>query len=239
MSPPFTTDFGYLADTPAADAVLEGSYAKPTGLDPYLSELLDTMAIPASLQELNPCKIEITPEENRFAWNSQSARTGSEPSCPSFAHYKAASLHPKLNQIDTFLRSLPLTAGFSPLAWQTITDVEILKKPGVYLVDQMRLIQLMPSEFQINNKLVGKAILAHAEKADAVAEEQHGSRKGHTAINTCLSKKLLCDLFRQKRRAAAVAMNDATGCYDRISHPIAVLILRSFGLPKELALSLI
>ena len=34
-------------------------------------------------------------------------------------------------------------------------------------------------------------------------------------------------------------MNDATGCYDRISHPIAVLILRSFGLPKELAHSLI
>ena len=94
------------------------------------------------------------------------------------AHYKAASLDPTLNCIDTFLRSLPLAAGFSPTAWQTITDVEILKKPRVYLVDKMRLIQLMSPEFQINNKLVGKAILAHAERGGTVSADQHGSRKG-------------------------------------------------------------
>ena len=34
-------------------------------------------------------------------------------------------------------------------------------------------------------------------------------------------------------------MNDAKGCYDRISHPIAILTLRSFGLPKRLACTLI
>ena len=125
------------------------------------------------------------------------------------------------------------------MAWQTITDVEILKKPGVYLVDKMRLIQLMSPEFQINNKLVGKAILDHAERGGAVSADEHGSRKGHTAINACLSKRLFCDLFRQKRRAAAVAMNDATGCYDRISHPIAVLTLMSYGLPQRIACTLI
>ena len=97
----------------------------------------------------------------------------------------------------------------------------------------------MSSEFQINNKLIGKRILVHAEKGGAVSADQHGSRKGHTAINTCLSKKLLCDLFRQKRRAAAVAMNDAKGCYDRISHPIAVLVIMSFGLPQSIACTLI
>jgi len=196
MSAPFTDDFGYLADTPAARDVISGSYNPSPQMDPYLVELLNVMAMPASIRELGPLSLTITPEENRKAWTSQSPRTAGKPTCPSFSHYKAASLDPSLNEIDTLLRSLPLTAGFSPKAWQIITDVEILKKPGVFLVDKMRLIQLMSPEFQINNKLVGKSILAHAEKGKALSSDQHGSRKGHTAINTCLSKRLLCDLFR-------------------------------------------
>jgi len=239
MSPPFTYDFGYLADTQAALDTIKGTYNPPPDTDSYLVEFLNTLAITASNLSPGSLHIDINTAENRSAWNSQSVTTSGEPSCLSFAHYKVASLDPLLNYIDTFFRSLPLAAGFSPVAWQRITDVEILKKEGVYLVDKMRLIQLMSPEFQINNKLVGKRILAHAEQAKAVSADQHGSRKGHTAINTALSKRLLCDLFRQKRRPAAVAMNDAKGCYDRISHPIAVLVLMSFGLPQKIACSLI
>jgi len=34
-------------------------------------------------------------------------------------------------------------------------------------------------------------------------------------------------------------MNDAKGCYDQISHPIAVLILMSYDLPQTIACTLI
>ena len=113
------------------------------------------------------------------------------------------------------------------------TDVEILKKAGELRVAKMRLIQLMSPEFQINNKMIGGNVLKHAENADAVADDQHGSRKHHKSINTCLNKKLVCDVFRQKKRAGAVAILDAKGCYDAISHPIAVLTLMSFGVPQK------
>ena len=128
MSPPFLTDFGYLSDTPSAVQVINGAYTPPPNMDPYLCDLLEAMAMPASIRDLGPCLISITAEENKRAWNSQSVKTSGEPSCLSFAHYKTASLNPTLNKIDTFMRSLPLSAGFSPKAWQTITDVEILKK---------------------------------------------------------------------------------------------------------------
>ena len=59
------------------------------------------------------------------------------------------------------------------------------------------------------------------------------SRKHHKSMNTCLNKKLVCDVFRQKKRAGAVAISDAKGCYDVISHPIAVLTLMSFGVPPK------
>ena len=43
----------------------------------------------------------------------------------------------------------------------------------------------------------------------------------------------MCDVFRQKKRAGAVAILDAKGCYDAISHPVAVLTLMSFGVPQR------
>ena len=49
MTPPFTTDFGYLAATPATKEVIAGSYTPPPDMDPFLVELLDAMSMPAAL----------------------------------------------------------------------------------------------------------------------------------------------------------------------------------------------
>ena len=58
-------------------------------------------------------------------------------------HYAAGCEDPVLNEIDTLFRQLPYQHGFSPDSWQRVTDVEILKKAGVYDVEKMRTIQLM------------------------------------------------------------------------------------------------
>eukprot|EP00537_Pseudo-nitzschia_pungens_P008511 CAMPEP_0172378478 /NCGR_PEP_ID=MMETSP1060-20121228/69443_1 /TAXON_ID=37318 /ORGANISM="Pseudo-nitzschia pungens, Strain cf. cingulata" /LENGTH=393 /DNA_ID=CAMNT_0013106197 /DNA_START=135 /DNA_END=1317 /DNA_ORIENTATION=+ len=252
-----------MGTTPAAAAVLTGNYIPPPGTDQYLLEFLSCLQIPDSLSSLPAFDYYVSPADNATTWNRQKERTAGEPSCLSFAHHKSFALDPQLNVFDTLLRYVPLIVGFSPRAWQgitdveifkkpgkyrvdkmrliqlmspawqVITDVEIFKKPGEYRVDKMRLIQLMSPEFQINNKMIGKRILERAERANAVAADQHGSRKHHKAINTCLNKKLICDVLCQKRRSGAVAMNDAKGCYDRISHPIAGLTLQSFGIPAH------
>ena len=77
------------------------------------------------------------------------------------------------------MRSVPLESAFTPPRWCYITDVEILKRAGRINIEDMRLIQLMHPEFQINNKLVGKKVLANVEICNEVADEQHGSRKHH------------------------------------------------------------
>ena len=91
----------------------------------------------------------------------------------------------------------------------------------------------MSPEFQIINKIIGCRILAHAVGVGVGAAEQHGSWKFHKAINTCLNKKLISNVFCQKKRAGAVAINNDVGCYDPVSHPIAVLTLVSFGVPQK------
>jgi len=71
------------------------------------------------------------------------------------AEVKAASQDHILANIDTFMRNLPYTKGFSPRSWQLITDVEILKKASVYDVEKMRTIQLMHAIFNMNNNKMG------------------------------------------------------------------------------------
>ena len=43
---------------------------------------------------------------------------------------------------------------------------------------KIQLIQLMSPEFQIYNKMIGRNVPRHAENADDVAVDQHGSRVG-------------------------------------------------------------
>jgi hypothetical protein len=103
--------------------------------------------------------------------------------------------------MDMRLRSIPLEVGFIPDDWKTIADVKILKKAGVVNVDKMRLIQLMRSDFQINNKILGRRMLAFAEKHGTIEADEHGSRKNHQAI----LKVLLADMMRQRKLAGVFA----------------------------------
>ena len=53
----------------------------------------------------------------------------------------------------------------------------------------------MHPEYQINNKSVGKKVLANAEMCNEVAEEQHGSRKHHQATLLRINKVIIGDIF--------------------------------------------
>ena len=128
--------------------------------------------------------------------------------------------------------------GITSKSHETITDIEILKKLNELRIQKMPLLQMMDPEYQINNKMIGRKVLAHAEKAGEVVEDQHGSRKNHKAITACLNKNMLCDILRQKKLTGAIAMNDAKGCYDRIAHPVAVLTLLHFGVSTLVCLAL-
>ena len=137
MMPSYWEDFWYLADTSADLAVIEGTYEPPAGTDPYLVELLSCMEMPPSLQAATPFQFVVNKKENKMAWMKQREKTAGEPSFLSFASYKAVSHDEMLNSVDRLLQMVPLLVGFSPEAWQVITDVEILKKAGQLRVAKM------------------------------------------------------------------------------------------------------
>jgi hypothetical protein len=54
-----------------------------------------------------------------------------------------------------------------------------------------------------------------------------------TAEEGTLLKVLFYDVVWQTRSAAGISSVDADNCYDRLSHAIASLVFRSFGVSKE------
>jgi hypothetical protein len=111
--------------------------------------------------------------------------------------------------------------------------VEILKKAGVYDIEKMRTIILMNSEFNMNNKKLGRDMMRNAEHHGTLAQEQYGSHKHHRSIIAALNKRLTMDMLRLRRLAGALCSNDAKSCYDRMVHSIASLSMRRQGVPKN------
>ena len=91
-----------------------------------------------------------------------------------FSHYKTCSEFYDLNSVDTFLCNAPFLIEVLPEQWMTITDLQILKRIGIFNVDKMRCIQLIDPEFNIKNKLLGKQMMANAETANAIQKDQFG-----------------------------------------------------------------
>ena len=230
MTAPLLQDFGYLPPEELANQVMEGTYDPPPGTCPYAVEFLATLKRHVNITSRDSVNLIVTPKEHKEGWRKMKQRTASAYGNLGFNHYITNTYDEKLNEMDTFLRNTPLIMGFVPTNWKAITDLQILKKIGNYIVDKMRCIQLMDAEYNMNNKVLGRRILAHAEASKTLSSDQHGSRKNHTAANCVLNKVLLFDIHRQKKHAGAISMNDARGCFDRIQHVAAILVLMSYGL---------
>ena len=233
MISPLYDILGKYGETIEAQEILSGTFEFPVEIDRYAKELLEELRTPSIVLAKGPVTLELTLPEHVLGWKRQKEATASEPTGLAFSHYKASAQDPMLAEIDRFMRNLPYREGFSPDAWQFITDVEILKKSGVFDIEKMRTIQLMHSAFNMNNKKLGRDMMYFAESCKILAPEQFGSRKNHQSILAALNKRLTMDVLRQRRQAGALCSNDAKSCYDRIVHNVAALSMRRMGIPAE------
>ena len=222
LSPQSLAGIGWYGEGPWSQHILNGRWEQEHPNKEFTT-FLRAMEMPKAVQKLGTIGPALSPEENAEAWKRQSEYTSSDPFSPHMGHFKASLTDPTLNQVDALFRSLPAQHGFSPKLWQQITDVQILKKDGDYNVSKMRSIQLFHSEYNMNNKKLGREVMEQAEKAGTLAEEQNGSQKGRTPNMTVVNKHLTIDLVHMQHRAAAIGSTDCNSCFDRVSHNISYL----------------
>ena len=231
MTSPLLEDFGYLAQGPAAVAVLDGSYVPPPGTDIHAQKLLLELKMDPAVAAAPPMKVIFSIDQHTRGWRKAKEFTATGPSGLTFSHFIAATYDPLLALFDATMANVPHATGCSPLRWQSGTNVMIPKSNASLRVDKLRTILLLDPEFNQNNEPLGRSLMSQAEAFSQTPAEQCGSRKKHRAIEAALNKVLTQDVWRQKRQPGALCSNDAKSCYDRCVHAFAVLCMLRLGCP--------
>ena len=101
---------------------------------------------------------------------------------------------------------------------------------GNIRVDKLRAILLMEADFnQLNKLMFGHIMIKQSEANNHIPEEAYDSRVNLSAIQVAVNRRLVIDIFKQKRRCEAIAEVYAAQCYDRIIHSLSILLCQKEG----------
>ena len=153
-----------------------------------------------------------------------------------FGHFIASTQHDYNLLVHYIMAEIPFRTGFSPTRWKQATNVMILKKAGLFDIEKLRTLCLFQSDYNHNNKFLGKHLMDHSVKNDYIAKEQY-SVTGKKSISHALNKTLLFDITRYQKASMCLTSCDLKSCYDRIVHIPAMLASLSMGAPKEALIS--
>ena len=232
MTQPLLSSVGFDGLNPTASSILNGTFPT-TNLPSHTAHHIQELSAPQNLPPWPAHFLRITPAEHARAWRKAKERTSSSPSGLHFGLWKANAQHPTLCEMDSILRVIPFRTGYSMRRWQHGIDVELQKEQGNFNIERMRTIVLMEADHNLNNKLLGRRAMAHAERHQALAPEQYGSRKNHSSAQATVNNRLIYDLMRQTRHGGVICSNDAESCYDRIVHSVLSLSLQRLGVPFQ------
>jgi hypothetical protein len=226
-------EFGYLANTRAAEEVLAGTYEAEEEVDVGTQGLFDKIAEIRGKIPKDSVDTLVKHPVWQQRWRKAREKTSSSESGRHFGHYIAASDSELISYCHALLAAIAVKRGYSPSRWERALSCMLEKIPGCSLVEKMRAILLMEADFNfINKTLIGSRMLNNALSYGFMAEEIF-SERGRTAEDGALAKVLFYDIVRQFRLAAAIASVDAANCYDSIAHAIASLVFQAFGVPIE------
>ena len=74
-------------------------------------------------------------------------------------------------------------------------------------------------------------MIKQSESNRQFLNELYGSRANLNAIQVAINRRLIIDIFKQKRHSGAIAGVDAAQCYDRIVHSLSILLCQREGAP--------
>ena len=220
-------DIGLLGDGPRVNDILAGTYECPDGTPDTVIQWIQHMAIPDTASRNT---IQSTLADYRNGWKKVKEYTASGEL--HFGHYKAGALHEMISWAQFIMAGIPRATGFVPDRWKQCTDVMLLKKEGLYLVNKLRTIVLLESDFNMENKRLGRESMQLALQKNMIAEEQY-SRPGRSAQDNALNKRLMFDYQRYRRQPFGMCACDLKACYDRIVHNAASLALQKVGMRQS------
>ena len=123
-------EFGYMATSPAADRVLDGSYSNWEGVEDGTKDLFEEIAILRNIVGANSVDTRITPKRWKERWRKAKETTSSSESGLHFGHYIAGAQSKVISQHDAIKTTLCNNWGFALDRWKRGLSCMIEKSPG-------------------------------------------------------------------------------------------------------------
>jgi hypothetical protein len=226
-------NFGFVANTPASKAVLNGTYHSPPDSDKATTELFSEIAAIRRIVPRDLASPVISPEQWKQYWAVMNKETLSSESGLHFGHYIIGCKSDIVAHYHATRVSVVLAHAIQLERWSRGLSVMLEKTLGVTLVSKLRAILLMEADFNaLNNIMYGVRMMQNA-RAHRLMPEEIYSKKNQMADDGTLTKTLFYDVTHQARIPAAIASVDASNCYDWIAHAMASLVFQAFGVPAS------
>jgi len=241
MQEPMRSELGPLGvNTPAVQAIMQGTYQIPAECDEFTRDFLETIMASSPINSANRISCEITKEDFQSFWKKCKEQTSSSMSGCHYGHYKVAATNDLLSEVHALFTELAVTGGAPLSRWAQGLSCMLEKEAGVIKVNKLRAILLMEADFNFFNGLMfAKRMMQRVEQRNAVPMECYGSRRNHEAIEVAVNRRLVTDLLRQKRFPGAIASVDADTCYDRITHAAGSLCAQSFDVDPQAIIAML
>lgn len=189
--------FGYMASTPSAQAVLNRTYDYPEDMHEGMQELLREALYIRQIIPKDSVSSMITRSELAEKWRKANEKTSSSASTIHFGHYIAGAQSDIVSHHDALKSTICLTRGFTLERWKESLTCILEKEPGNCLLTKMRATLLMEADFNASNKMIyGDRMLGNVRRFGLMADEIF-SETGRTVEDGALSKVLFYDIVRQ------------------------------------------
>jgi hypothetical protein len=154
---PLADKVGWLAEKPGAQEILETGTITldPDDLDKFTIDFIKSLKRPDHIKPLSVEEVEITLEKHIRSWKRAKEKTSGGDEFMHFGHFIAGIQDVEIASLEATMRNIPFKHGFSPQSWQQTMDFTLLKEPGNFFIKKLRLITLMGTEFNDNNKIIG------------------------------------------------------------------------------------
>ncbi len=129
-------DFGYLANTPASRAVLDGTYKVPADSDEATAKLFTEIAAICTIIPKDSVSIIITPDQWKRYWKVVNKDTSSLESGLHYGHYKVGSKSDIITHYHAARVTVTLANAIQLERWSRGFSVMLEKTLGVMLVSK-------------------------------------------------------------------------------------------------------
>jgi hypothetical protein len=153
------------------------------------------------------------------------------PSGRHLGHYKTAILDDEVTQLYVDMINFPITYGFAPERWTCLVTPLIEKEEGLPYLTCLHVIHLFEADYNLFLKIIyGRQMVKNGKRNHAMNDQQHGSRPRRMTTDALFLARLKKYLIRQLKINSAHMGNDATGCYDRITVSLGMIVCRRLGM---------